>query len=76
MRSIDDKNHGISGIKSVGNKGFPGVRTVWITVLAPGFFLLYKGVGTGLLGRKTEGPVYRLDNRQVVEIGLLKWGLS
>ena len=40
MRGIDVTGHEINKRKSVENKGFSGVGTVWITVPAPGFFAL------------------------------------
>ena len=47
--SIDVKGREIRIRKSVENKGFPGVGTVWMTVSIPGFFAFGKFVGTGLL---------------------------
>lgn len=40
VRGIDVTGHEISKRKSVENKGFPGVGTVWITVPALGFLRL------------------------------------
>lgn len=40
MRSIDVTGYEISKRKSVENKGFSGVGTVWTTVPAPGFLRL------------------------------------
>lgn len=54
MRGIDVTGHEISKRKSVENKGFPGVGIVWTTVPAPGFFVLGKSVGIGLLQKLAD----------------------
>ena len=72
MRGIDVKGGKIKVRKSVENKGFPGVGTVWTAVLIPGFFVFGKSVGTGLLRKMAESCGDRIDIRYVVETGLIK----
>lgn len=45
--SIDVTGREIKVRKSVENKRFPGVGTVWMAVSIPGFFAFGKSVGTG-----------------------------
>ena len=70
--SIDVTGREIKVRKSVENKGFPGVGTVWMAVSIPGFFAFGKSVGTGLRQKMAESRVDRLDIGYVVETGLIK----